>query len=333
MTPTSARLSELFRHMGLSLGLFEPPLTEVRAVAVGPTKSGKTTFFSSLAAASAQASTGLQVVPDNSGAAELSAEFERILLTGGGRNTESSYEYTEYVYQVLSASGRSYDLTIADAPGGWIFDREGRQEQGYQRLIEYCATADVLVLTVDSTAPDQFASIAFELQPFLQTLRSHRVKPLQRVLILLTKIDRLVALAYEDTIDALQKGLRIEQLEPGQRIFARPNISMREAADYVNPLRTAYATLGGRLISMGHGLRGNSRVAVGTMSVFGFDQFDGNPLWRSRPDGRPLPGEEGIELSLAWEPYGVMEAVQFMLTGEIGRTLDIVPRGLDWRMK
>ena len=239
-------------------------------------------------------------------------------------------------------------LVFNDGPGGLLFP--GREttpdefakffaERKGAEFLRAVETAETLVLCVDASEPraelvSQYmrsvlaeAAKPYTPQPsrplghrFLRRLRlAAKPKPLRterrirarRFLLLLTKIDQLLArqLDWEDE-DA-------DGIEP-----PRP----ADLASHLSPVQTACELLDeSNLLRILNALQPEAEFAVGLTSAWGFDPYTGSPFME-RDEPVALSSEERTQRLLNWRPYGIREALLFITAGEVRQPVELVRR-------
>lgn len=238
-------------------------------------------------------------------------------------------------------------LTVHDGPGGALFPRAGERTppgaplgRWEAKMLSHASTANALVVCVDATRSD-IANLAGSLPVVLGRLAErssqatayppmrwrHRLTDMfrgrrgrrtsvgverwlgaDRVLLLLTKIDKLVA-----------------RVVGKRRVAERPV----DIAARIDPIRQACELLGESFLYQILGVLPPTAVfAVGATSAWGFASHDGWPFRMLQRRTTPSVRD--------WQPLGVKEAVVFMLTGEVIGTIrqvgeaDLDPRRRMW---
>jgi hypothetical protein len=246
-------------------------------------------------------------------------------------------------------------LAIKDGPGGALFPnvadafaKDRRLSELEDALIEDAAAATCLVLCVDcsnaetdlllSQLPDRLRDVSSRTAPanaapaaetwgqrlYRRWQSFRRVLPRQRLvaerwlnadrfLVLLTKVDVLaehVASAHD--------------LAAGAPAGTPPPSAIAAAID---PVWQARALLGEVFLQqILSALRPGAQLAVGLTSARGFDADTGQPFrvrpWAGSEQGPP--DEESARGLKDWAPFGLRDAVVFMVRGEVGEAVRLV---------
>lgn len=307
---------------------------------IGPANSGKTTLLLAMHQACLQEQSDqykLDFVPESKTAAELMSLAGEFLFHG--QTVRASSQITNYSFQIfvnnLEKQAPEYfcRLNVTDGPGGYLFPSErGSSNIGsssWGSLVDATRHASSLVLCVDGSAP-ALETLYHGLPQLIFDLKgSNRRLPYDRALLLVTKIDRVVeefhehAAKYQQYINpsSLNKNPALESLclGPGSPLNAA------RIARMMDPLEQT-RNLFGRLIDMIQaGLAPSAKFAVGLCSALGFHAQTGTAFVNST---EPTYKEAG---SLAarfrdWEPFGVREAILFLVDDLIQHPLYEVPK-------
>ncbi len=271
---------------------------------LGPSGAGKTALLSSFGQACAVAgSTELALSPhEDLGALAGEAESFR----HGAGNWQPTGETTTYGFQ-LRAGAEEFFLKVQDGPGGLLFPFSPARWDALPETEKHAYAAACLVLCVDATDPRpdlwrtslppllaRFAIPSDSLLPrltappptrsadFPRLLAPGRQLPYQRVLVVLTQVDRLV----QEALRHYKAGYRLA------RGRVPPPPSATELALQIDPFRLLDQHVGSILGQL-HAAAPMADLAVTLSSAWGL----------TGPDG-------------GWSPFGVREALLFLATGE-----------------
>lgn len=257
--------------------------------------------------------------------------------------------------QGLARPARRTDaqLTFYDGPGGHVvhpaadWDRPESDAAEYERpTIEAAREAHTLVLTVDlsNPEPDVLSGNLADLlgrcsvdvtcapppSPWLFRLRrrlgltreqppaAQRLRRLacRNFLLLLTKADRIVS---PEILGAAQGG--------SFRAGAFSRSTPLEVARRLDPLGQALQAVGrSNLLTILNALQPGSRFAIGACSSWGF--LPNGHAFMNRAGTDPvMSGHEGrADRVRLWNPYGVQDALRFMVSGSAGGAVRLVTR-------
>ena len=294
-----------------------------QVVIVGPSKSGKTTYLAALQVAAHQRMGNrtneggerwvCNVCDMNTNMRRISNQSRQIVLDGECV-IPATDETHEYEFQVELSRGRPgrrglFGLNAIrqgprfcaiDGPGGSIFGTATTtlslpvdQLDKYRKtLVEKARGAQGLLLCVDSTDEDACGDYFLDLPDFLEDIG--RPLPFQRIVILLTKAEKMV-LHERDAMMTL--------FEKSAGKHARHLL--------VNAIETLKSYL-----------RGRSSIACGWCSTFGFVPGEGTPNYDPKNDSgndRLLTVREGMttrDKIASWEPFRLLDPVVYLATGD-----------------
>jgi len=315
----------------------------LRCTVIGPSKVGKSHLLDSCDQACADpAAYDLPVQLEFLGATMTKAEGSFLLApTDDVSVYEADLTATWPATFWRPEKRMGLELRVTDGPGGALFptadDRVNPNLPKWERdMLDGSRQADALVLCVDSTKPeldrisrflrDILAKVA-ERQPVSAPSLppGHRLlkalgrafdpppDPLRRIqarrfLLLLTKIDRLVSAPLDGAPQWSGKG-------PVPRDLARslsPLALACELVDASNLMRILAA------------LKPDAELAVGLTSAWGFNEA-GYPFMEDDSPVR-LSTQPADRKSSDWRPFGVREALLFLLEGRTGGPVERVTR-------
>ena len=255
-----------------------------------------------------------------------------------------------YEFSMTVTSGRrtvGADVVAHDGPGGALFPSRHdlpnpQMAQWEEQLIDGATHADGIGLCLDATDADQLASCHLYLPGILARISSRPEPPpvraathwerlrdrigldsrpaadrrrrlhARRFLLLFTKADLLVG------------GRRVEQLggEDWVQYEQRPD----RLAEHIDGVRQAAELLGESvLFRILAALPHEGQLGVAFTSAWGFDPDSGQPFMNPKGHDPLLMTAMHRQQRLArWTPFGVREAMVFLLTGEVLAPVSLV---------
>jgi hypothetical protein len=318
----------------------------LRCVLIGPSKAGKTSFIDACEQACVDpAALSSPVRLEYLGGAETETQSERLyrILSEasyrrmGTTRTERSEAYLTATWPARfwrPAKRLGVHLSFTDGPGGALFpskDDEGEEQliPWHRQLIEESRQADAIILCVDSTSPQVdrtsrylrniLAAIAqpLRIQPPLPppghrllrqmgrasdppatTLKRIRAR---RFLLMLTKIDRLASGGLDRTSAAARRAFRA----PVPRAIASTISPLALACEILDP---------SNIVRILNAVVPDAEIAVALTSSLGFNAA-GYPFAEDDVPVR-LSTEQADRQSADWRPFGVREALLFVLDGQ-----------------
>jgi hypothetical protein len=268
------------------------------------------------------------------------------------RPTDRLGEYTAWVTATEEktfwrpARQHVAQLVFRDGPGGALFP--ARHDEGVPQLaiweselLRNAREAETLVLCVDATDPRPdlvsrymrkiIAELADDYPPeqdlplgyrMLRKLRlgteapplrdERRIKA-KRFLLLLTKVDQLLArpLDWDEDEDS-----KVEPPRPA------------DLAAHLSPVETACELLDeSNLLRILNALKPTSQLAVGLTSAWGFNPYSGRPFMEDDEPVGPSAQDRAQRL-LNWRPFGVREALLFITAGVTQGPVERVKRSV-----
>lgn len=319
----------------------QPQENEQRSCTIiGPANSGKTTLLLAMQQACLQDQGDdfkLDFMPESETAAgliSLAGEFLFHGKTVRASRQVTNYSFRVYVNNLQAEKSECYcKLNVTDGPGGYLFPSERGSinigTSSWMDLVEATRRSRSLVLCIDGSAPALETLYHGLPQLIFDLKKGHRRLPFLRVLLLVTKIDRIIAKFHQHAQNYQQHAdsatssgnPALETMCPSSPINAATIARM------LHPLEQT-RQLFGRLIDMVQsGLDPTAKFAVGLCSALGFHAQTGSAFVDS------LPEPSGQAESLAarfrdWEPFGVREAILFLAADVIRHPLYEVPKTL-----
>lgn len=297
-------------------------------VLVGPPASGKSSFLGSLARASTDAQEGASIslrpgFALTALAGEYAKNWGQMPPCLAATPEPSLYDFQVEVCGASIGVPVERAVTVQEWPGSLLFRVPGcsppsRRDCGMLRFFRAARQSTCLVLCVDSSVPARhlwgdslpqllegltvstgrlLPGLSLPTAELPPTLSPQRQLPFSRVLVLLTKIDRLCAEAVEHLRAKGYPPFVAEALP-----FSRLARSPLDLARNLDPLGLAENLLGvGLLDTIRSALPRQADLAVGLASSWGF--------------GRTSPSGRNQDLS-TWSPWGFGAALLFLLTGQ-----------------
>jgi hypothetical protein len=304
-------------------------------VVIGPAQSGKTTLLLAMQQACLQVgqnrrhSSGenpyeqhagdgykLDFVPESDSTTDLVSLAGEFLFRG--KKVQASREVTEYSFRVflndMEKPGPEIvrQITVTDGPGGYLFPGEAgwrnAQSSAWKDLLDRTRCAQNLILCVDGSNP-AVGTLYHGLPHLILHLKGEQTRlPYRRVLLLTTKIDRV--------IDSFQ---RAPERRTADRSRRYPGFAFRwnsaRIASLLDPVAQTRQILG-KVIEMLQGsLASDATLAVGLCSALGFDRETGASFASTARHEICSTTTMAVRLR-GWEPFGVREAILFLLVGE-----------------
>jgi hypothetical protein len=299
-----------FSEMGGQAGL-----AQLKAVLLGPAASGKSSFVAAL-------EQSVILDPGDAvdrclprGASAWLAQRADNAVNAGERLTEPSVEMEVFGFEVeLKRPSDTVELLIHDGPGESMFSPRGGGTNLFDSTwLDEARSAQVLVLCVDAEARrrDYWRAALGQLVEDLASRRGGprageaRIGslPFDRVLFLLSCIDRMCS-----AVLAASNG-RHNGSGFLRRLSAGGPSALGRALDPAPQLRALLGAAAlGRVL---HAVQEGAEVAVGAVSAGGFDPTSG----RGRLDEKGRGRRGGVDTFGDWCPFGVREALEFMVTG------------------
>jgi hypothetical protein len=309
-------------------------------MALGPSAAGKTSLLFAVGRACLLPEPGdpdLLFVPDAS-TAELMKQAVRESVDERLRRRATRQPAT-YGFHVQSVeAGRRWPrrrplvpplrVAIHDGPGGALFPAEVRHPFSAEdlarwqaRLFASARQAASLLFCVNAECPQSDLW-----QTHLPEIVSQIVRPVgrlqrklqaERVLVLLTKVDRLCDRAVRAGRD---EGTSVCSSLGGSDHRAET------LARNIDPVEQARQALGVSTLNLIRSvLKPTARFAAGVTSAGGFST-SGRPYWDH--DGKPVrfSGESGDDVLRRWMPFGVRDAIVFVASGRCRGTVREIRR-------
>jgi len=205
---------------------------------------------------------------------------------------------------------------VADGPGGVLFPNPGAPRpdvSSRNRLLREIETSQSLVICIDAGNPQ--AQIVRAELPLLLSELSGQGGSLRfaRVLLLLTQIDR-VAERFLDGVRRQRPELKGSATHATRYFCEHPQATAQNLCDLVDPLSLARDLLGDGVLHNLWSMTGRGRkLGIGVCSAWGFDNKTGSLFANSYS---PVAN---------WQPFGVREALNFLLNSDAPRNRSIGP--------
>jgi hypothetical protein len=309
-------------------------------VVVGPSAAGKTSLLLAIGRACLLPAPGdpdLLFVPDAK-TAELMKHAVRETVDDRFRRraTRRPATYGFYVQSVADGRRRRgqlvvppLEMAIHDGPGGALFPAEVRNPYTVEdlarwraRMAESARQAASIIFCVNAENPqsDLWQTHLPELVSEVSRPAGPSRRQLQadRVLILLTKVDRLC-----------DRALRAGRGHGPAVCSSLGGIEERAEAlaHNLDPVEQARQSLGVSLLNLiRSAVKPHARLAAGITSAGGFSAGSGKPYWDR--DGKPVhfAGEAADDVLRRWAPFGVRDAIVFVATGKCRGTVRQIRR-------
>ena len=315
-------------------------------ILLGPSGTGKSSVLSSLSRTcqgDLRGDLSISLVPGASLAA-LTGNTARFLASESTgfepTRTPISYDLQVTLRGRSESKGRSFQMLVQDLPGQDLFDSNpSPQVHGW---LQDARTASCLVLCVHSMNPERplwesslpriieaLMVSSGDLVPRLGRIARPDLPPMQRpdlppmqspkkqlpfekILVLLTQIDRLCGAAAE--------ALLSEHLPNTGRVAPVLNRLARnpdELARHLDPVQLVRDHLGAPLLGyLRSACRPGARFAVGLTSAWGFNS----------PGAGIGYGKSNLSSRIdRWRPFGLWEALLFLTTSEARHPVEFLP--------
>jgi hypothetical protein len=288
---------------------------------IGPSQAGKTSLLLALERACGLPQEGdppMRFMPDPR-TAELMRRAVR-LMTNPAETAIATRAAADYGFRV-SVAGTSVEVVMSDGPGGALFPTEVRPSFAGQfklwqtQLLASARRAATIVLCVDATRPSsdlweehlpRFIVGATEPDQGEVAAGGPRVLRASRLLVLLTKVDRLC----EGALVALEH-------DEGRFSKLVGALTPAQMASMIDPVEQLRHVLGVHALNqIRSALRDDASFAVGVCSAGGFRPDNGRPYWLANGKPNALVAETRDEVLRSWEPFGVRDVLHYIATGE-----------------
>lgn len=330
---------------------------------VGPPGSGKTSFLTAIARAGMLAAgSGSTCLP--LGHATWLVQDACRALRRSDPLAAPSLRDASYSFELRAPEDRSMEgvkrLIVYDLSGAELFAIAG--ESGAERAVASqpvdLASAQAkgtqyLVLCIDVLDPrsddwevvlvgliDNLASPAEEKRPGSPALvhrppRGPRLLGFDRILLLFNRLDLLCQQASESST-SWDRATPDGKLGPASSALSHALRRLRpyDFAKRIDPVAQAFDLLGEAAFAMLlSSMKPGAELGVGFVSAGGFDADTGLPFLR--PDGGPASQQtEREDVLRSWRPFGVLEALDFLVWGRTAATIHVVDRRvLAWQRR
>lgn len=309
---------------------------------IGPANSGKTTLLLAMQQACLQEEGDhykLDFIPESETAARLMSLGGEFLFHG--KTIRASRQVTNYSFNIFvndlrkQAPEYSCKLNVTDGPGGYLFPSESGSSytgtSSWNKLVDATRQARSLVLCVDGSAPALETLYQGLPQLILDLKGRQRRLPYRRALLLVTKIDRIIenfqeqARKYRQYAGAFSSGAH-PALDSVNFTSASP-LNAARFAQMLHPLEQTRIFFGRLIEAVQAGLDPTAKFAVGLCSALGFHAQTGSSFVNARRE-TVADGGGLAERFRNWEPFGVREAILFLVADEIRHPLHEVPKNM-----
>jgi len=317
---------------------------------IGPANSGKTTLLLAMQQACLQnelegeeadeksSRYKLDFVPESETAADLMSLAGEFLFHG--KTVQASREVVNYEFRIfannLTKKEQEYScrLVVTDGPGGYLFPREhgstDTRSRAWNDLLHTARQASSLVLCVDGSAP-ALETLYHGLPRLIHGLKAGAPRlPYRRVLLLVTKIDGVVNKFAEAVRDYRQfrraHSTKVNPILEVMHSGSASYLSPAKLARMIHPLQQTRHSFGRLIDMLQSGLDGSATFAVGICSAWGLESRFGGGVAKSRRTFAEDDVEESVWRFQNWEPFGVREAILFLVADEIRHPLCPVPK-------
>lgn len=274
------------------------------------------------------------------------------IIRGDRSKLKATSEWTDYSFHVSCRAPLwreplwwrrppSINFRFVDGPGEAIFPTKPILEtneptlKARSRIIDDLRRAKYLIVCVDALKPhlDTFqAGYAGIVGSAAEPTAPYRLRA-KRAILLLTKIDE-VANSFCAASHRLYDSVTStgSQHWPGsapstmlEYMRRSPRATPRKVAEIIDPIEQARTVLSQQTVStVRRLLKDNADMAVGVCSSTGFHP-DGYPFWSDDPTLRGglrlMKGQTKDDAYRNWVPFGVKEAILYLLTGRTAPSL------------
>lgn len=207
-------------------------------------------------------------------------------------------------------------LHIVDGPGGDLlpkFDDLAApvSSDSASDLLNLARTAHSLVLCVNAANPE-LKTLVRELPPLLSRIRAEqRHVHFDRILLLLTQADRIAARYLQAVKDFGKDGA----VKPSPALrYLCDTATPEQLCQLIDPLGLACDVLGKEIVhALWQSVSPRSKFGIGLCSAWGFDADSGASFVDDAEDQDQYASDQSW---LRWSPFGVREALYFILNGD-----------------
>jgi len=250
-------------------------------------------------------------------------EFEVDVLTEDSWGTSVKRRLTDWRpgwFRRLYVSPREATafFRVIDGPGGDLFPNPGaapRDAGARTRLLREAERAQSLLVCINA-ADAQSQTVKAELPLILSELTGAGGSlRFTRILLLLTQIDR-VAERFLDSVRRRGPGLNGSATWANRYFCEHPHVTAQHICEFIDPVSLACDVLDDTVLHNLWLMTGPGRkLGIGTCSAWGFHALT----------GAPFAGGYPASTTRHWLPFGVREALYFLLNGERSRDRSIGP--------
>lgn len=277
-------------------------------IIIGPGNSGKTSLMSVLRVAAERElsdSSGLEIRAISQetrtlfGTAQRTVIESRLPIATTKRMTQYRFEMSFPSNSKWFRNRKTVEIRAMDGPGKVFFREEGGELYDYDELrksrktlIEGIRNAAGMILCLDATDEAATSAIINNLSQLIRAI-GQPVLPVRRLVVCMTKVDKLFKDERRDAHEALR---RTDPMDWADKLLTIPGRQL---------LRTSCA---------------NADIAFGWASVYGFLE-SGEPNY----DGvkqclryRHADQQGMVNVSKCWRPFRVLDPFRYLVTGEPG---------------
>ncbi len=297
----------------------------------GRSNSGKTTLIKALQQSTKVRSTAPHVYVNNEDMVKQIIDLKKSMIS-----THASYlgiattGEKNYVFDIVDdKSGKHLKITVQDGAGEAMFpisidenEIVSNQDDLHKKLTEKAKEANYILLCVNATeiAQNYFDII---LPRFLANFtENNKIKNCEKFIIVLTNIDSLANIAYQQVSNHLSKLKTYQSRKRG--------ITPEKISHLIDPVQQAKMIIGkSALIDIKKALNKDAQLLVALCSAYGFNE-DGNLIFQENAedsifnmDSSYSLGEDHID---QWRPFGVLELLDYLLLHRKKSTIEIITK-------
>ncbi|HXA84447.1 MAG TPA: hypothetical protein VNZ47_05190 [Candidatus Dormibacteraeota bacterium] len=284
---------------------------------------------------------------------DLLREAVNCIVRGDNTKLRATTEWRDYSFHLSCRASllrkpfwfhrpRSLNFRFVDGPGEAMFpqmdSRDPNNVEHRRKLISDLRRAKYLIVCVDALKPHldvfhrEYTSIVAEAA---EPTAPYRLRA-DRALLLLTKIDAAVNAFVEashyfhDSLYFSEKSSAWAKPEPSLALeyLLNQHATPRKIAEIIDPIEQARTVLSQQTVStVRRLLKDSTQMAIGVCSSTGF-HADGYPFWNIDTDSpkkesvlRLMKGQTRDDAYRNWVPFGVKEAILYLLTGWTGANI------------
>jgi hypothetical protein len=214
-------------------------------------------------------------------------------------------------------------LEVVDTPGGELMPVR-RGELQNEELLGKARRSQWLILCINAAEP-YLDSLTMTVPTLFSRVRGEEPRAsFDRVLLLLTQVDRIA----ERFVDGWRAALEDKRPARGSQLAVLENAltNPQQICQVIDPVSFAYNVIGPEIVNtIWQNLPDGAKLGIGICSSCGFEATTGSPFAGEDPFLRRNPGFAKEGGWLRWRPFGVREALYFILNGERARDRRIGP--------